>query len=134
MALHRCLYLAAWLGFRRPELPWTGDFRDDNFLVTHGLSVDSVTLIAHILLVLHIDRPLRHLLVTLILRHIDLNRRQVRGRLLVLALQRSAAIAAPQCLIERDVLRLAQAQSPLASHHVRIECRAIPELPWLGGL
>ena len=77
MALHRCLYLAAWLGFGRPELPWTGDFRDDNFLVTHGLSVDSVTLIAHILLVLHIDRPLRHLLVILILRHIDLNCRQV---------------------------------------------------------
>ena len=87
--------------------------------MTECLSVDSaLVLIARILLTLHIDWDLLHCLVTLILRHIDLDRRQLRGRLLVLAVEPNAAIAASQRLVERDVLRLAQAQSPLASHHV----------------
>ena len=111
--------MTAWLGIRRPGLPWTGSFRDDDFLVAERLSVDSaLALIARILFALHIDWDLLHCLVTWILRHIDLDRRQLRGRLLVLAIEPNAAIAASQCLVERDVLRLAQAQSPLASHHV----------------
>ena len=52
---------------------------------------------------------LLHSLIILVLRHVNLNRWQMRGRLLVLAIEPDAAVTAPQRLVERNVLRLAQA-------------------------